>query len=167
MADTPKTSNSEPVAEKQAQPPKKPKQGLFKRAGKGIQTWVSWDAIKTNSGYVKENTRSLFVIQKPEHTETFEEAMKRLNLTEADIEVRKSAFLRLAIIIGACGIFALLYTLYLLWHASFASAALAFVVTLLCAATAARYHFWYFQVKNHKLGCTIKEWLNEKVSGDK
>ncbi|MFN7097984.1 MAG: type IV secretion protein IcmV, partial [Gammaproteobacteria bacterium] len=74
--------------------------------------------------------------------------------------------LRLTIIIGSFAVLILLYTLYLLWQGSFGSASLAFVVMLISIATACRYHFWYFQVKNRKLGCTIKEWLNEKVSGD-
>ncbi len=169
MADTPKVPETN--VEEQKQPPvskvEKPKKGLLKRAGNGVKSWVSWDAVKSNSSYVKDNARSLFIIQKPEHTESFEEAMKRLNLSEADIQERQSNFLRMVIIIGSFGALTLLYTLYLLWQASFTSAALAFVVTLLCLVTACRYHFWYFQIKNHKLGCTIKEWLNEKVSGDK
>lgn len=167
MADAPNTEPNE-VQKPDLTPDKKPKKpGLFKRAGTGVKSWFSWDAIKSNTAYVGDNARSLLDVQKPEHTESFEEAMVRLNLTEADIANQKAAFLRLALIIGSFAIVTLAYTLYLLFQFSLGSAALAFVVTLLCIATACRYHFWYFQVKNRKLGCTINEWLNAKVSGGK
>jgi len=166
MPDTPDKPTAAP---KQPQPKtpeqEKPKKRFLARPVSAVQSWVSWDALKDNTTYVKDSTRGLFSVEKPRRQETFEEAVARLNLTESDILDRQKSFLRIAMVIGTLGILTLFYTLYLLWNASFGSSALALTVTLLCIATACRYHFWYFQTKNRKLGCTIREWLDAKVSG--
>jgi intracellular multiplication protein IcmV len=39
------------------------------------------------------------------------------------------------------------------------------MVSLVAFANAFRAHFWYFQTKQRKLGCTIQEWLNAGVGG--
>ncbi|NNM59798.1 MAG: hypothetical protein HKM04_08285 [Legionellales bacterium] len=168
MAEKPKKATTEQVKPEEASakaPVKKPKRGIVGGTVATVKTWVSWDAVSRESSYVAGNFRSLLKVEKPTHTESYEEALKRLNLTEADMAQKKKDFMRLTLIMGALGVLVLCYTLYLLWNASFGSGALALVVSLLCFATACRYHFWYFQIKNHKLGCTIHEWLNAKVSG--
>lgn len=147
--------------------PKKAKVGFFRRVRGGMEALSGWNSIKEGSSNIKQGVKVILQVQKPTHKETFAEAMVRLNLTEADIKERESNFLRLSLIITVFAILCLLYTLYLLWQAAFLSALLALVVTLLCIATAARYHFWYFQTKNRKLGCTIHEWLNARVDGGK
>lgn len=166
MVDTPEQKQTK-VQASAVGDDKPPKKGLVKRSVSRAQALVSWNAIKDNAGAITEGTRGIFSVQKEQHHESFEQAKARLHLSEADILERKQGFLKLAIIMGAFGFMVLLYTVYLLWNHSFGGGMLAFVVCLLCFATACRYHFWYFQVKNHKLGCSMKEWLNAKVGGDK
>jgi intracellular multiplication protein IcmV len=145
------------------------KKGLkwFFKPAVSVKSWVSWDMVKDNTQYVKDSWDNIRQVPKAARVETFEQAIARLNLTEADLKERQGNFLRLALILIAFTLITLLYTLYLLWSGEFGSGALAFVVSLISAVTAARYHFWYFQVKNRKLGCTIREWLDAKVQGDK
>lgn len=145
------------------------KKGLkwFFKPAVSVKSWLSWDMVKDNTQYVKEGWDNIRKVPTAAREETFEQAAERLQLTEADIKERQQSFLRLAIILVAFTIITLLYTLYLLWSAEFGGGVLAFVVSLISAVTAARYHFWYFQVKNRKLGCTVREWLDAKVQGDK
>ncbi len=131
-----------------------------------VKSWVSWDAIKGNTSYIKDTAKIAFGVEKSERKETFEEAKARLNLTDAQIKDQQAGFLRIALIIGAFGMLSLLYTFYLLWNLQIGAMFVALAVSSLCFVTAARYHFWYFQVKNRKLGCTWREWLDAKVSGD-
>ena len=39
--------------------------------------------------------------------------------------------------------------------------------TLIALVLAFRYHFWYFQMKQHKLGCTFNEWYRQGLLGEK
>ncbi len=168
MAEKPKQAPVEqdtPEENAKNQKAKRPRKGIIRGSVATVKSWVSWDSISRDSAYVAGNFRSLLQVEKPTHTESYEEALKRLKLTEADMEIKKKDFMRLALIMGSFGAVVLLYTVYLLWNFSFGSGMLALVVSLLCFATACRYHFWYFQIKNRKLGCTIHEWLNAKVSG--
>jgi intracellular multiplication protein IcmV len=41
------------------------------------------------------------------------------------------------------------------------------VVTLIALILAYRYHFWYFQMKQRKLGCTFSEWYKQGLFGEK
>jgi intracellular multiplication protein IcmV len=132
-----------------------------------VKSWVGWDFLKSNTMYVKDSAKSAFEMPKATHEESFEEAQARLKLTDAELKDKQSGFLRIAIVIGVFGLLCLLYTFYLLWNLQIGAAFVALAVTGLCLANAARYHFWYFQVKNHKLGCTWREWLDAKISGDK
>jgi len=36
-------------------------------------------------------------------------------------------------------------------------------LTLYVLTQAFRYHFWLFQLRNRKLGCTLSEWWNARV----
>jgi len=36
-------------------------------------------------------------------------------------------------------------------------------ITSLCLNNYFRYSFWLFQMKHRKLGCSFKEWFNNKI----
>ncbi len=131
-----------------------------------VKAWIGWSAIKSNTQYVSETAKDVLGMPKPQHDESFEEAITRLHLSPEDLQVRQRSFLRIALVAGLCGVLSLLYTLYMLWNLQIGGTILALIVSLIAFASAARYHFWYFQVKNRKLGCTWREWLDAKVSGD-
>lgn len=145
--------------------PQKP--SLWARSKRSVGTWFNADEVKKSSFFVKDSFRRLFIIQKPTHNENFNTAIERLNLSEEDVIERQKNFHRLAGLMFLFAFICLIYTIYLLYSAYFDGGALALIVTLLCFASACRYHFWYFQVKNRKLGCTLKEWLNASVNGEK
>ena len=140
---------------------------MWVRSKQSVGRWFNAAEVKDNTAYVKRSAKALLVVQKPTHNESFDEAITRLHLNEADIQERQRSFFKLAVIMFTFAFLCLVYTLYLLYAFSFDSAALTLMVTLLCLVTACRYHFWYFQVKHRKLGCTIKDWLNARASGEK
>lgn len=145
----------------------------FKKVGEGlswaykpavnVKAWMGWDIIKASSRYVWILGKSLFVPQKAEHNETFQEALARLNLTEADLQERHKEFLRLFLVYGAIGIAITAYSFFLFYTLSFAGGILALVVAALAFAMAFRFHFWLFQIKHRKLGCSVREWWHSKI----
>jgi intracellular multiplication protein IcmV len=99
----------------------------------------------------------------PEHVETFEEAKVRLELTENDIQKSKDSYLLYAIIFVclAAVTFSTSFFIFLKYH-TFLGWLIANLVTILFLSQALRFHFWYFQIKHRKLGCTFQEWWHGK-----
>lgn len=131
-----------------------------------VNEWIGLRNIMTMSRGVISAVRLIFVPQAAERTETYEEAIQRLNLSPEDIEMRKKTFIRIALMMALFGFICLGYMLYLLWSGYLAAGCMALVVALIVFAYAYRFHFWYFQLKVKKLGCTFQEWLNAKASGE-
>lgn len=131
-----------------------------------VHEWIGIRYLKVMSKGLMNAIRTTFTVAQATHEETFEQAVKRLKLSPAALEQRKQTFLRLALLMGALGIFCLGYMLYLLWSGALGAGCIALVVAMIVFAYAYRFHFWYFQIKSKKLGCTFKEWLNAKASGE-
>ena len=107
----------------------------------------------------------MIVPQKAKRTETFEEAMVRLRLSKADISQRTQEFKRLFIIFLVIFIVLLSYTVYLLSEGSIRPGLVSLVLTFIVLAQIFRYHFWLFQIKQRKLGCTLREWFWQGLLG--
>ena len=92
--------------------------------------------------------------------ETFEQAIERLHLTEKDIQKRQQHFLTLSLIFSFFALLVTIYCIYLAWNAHWIAAIISFSVVLIILTQVFRYHFWHFQVKQRRLGCSLKEWWN-------
>ncbi len=91
--------------------------------------------------------------------------MKRLKLNEEDIEQTGQSYLLFALIFMFCGLFALIFSFYLLFHhVSISGFVIGIAVSAMFLTQAFRYHFWFFQIKHRKLGCTFQEWLQGSVT---
>jgi len=132
-----------------------------------VPTWVGYAQLKDYAKNIGKNVSSLFIPKKAERVETFEEAMARLKLTEADLIARQKEFKRLILIFSFIGLILLGYTFYLLMDGSFRGAIASFALTLLIFSYSFRYHFWLFQIRQRKLGCTLREWLDSGFMGGK
>ena len=58
-----------------------------------------------------------------------------------------------------------LYFLYNLFYGRYAAVLLSSIVMLLALVIAFRYHFWYFQIQQRKLGCTLSDWFWQGLMG--
>lgn len=106
-----------------------------------------------------------FVVDQGRHTEDFESAMRRLNLSDADIKQRQSDLLRLSIMMLIITVGVFIYFCYHLGAGHLLGAMVSLVLTVLCSVLSFRHHFWYFQIKQRKLGCTFKEWFFKGLLG--
>ncbi len=127
--------------------------------------WIGYDAIKDQTKTIWDILKALFTPAKPEREETFEQAMQRLELTEADVKTRGQTYFIYALSFLLLSIIAFFVDCYLLIYYHIISGFfLGLAVTLLLATQAFRFHFWYFQIKHRKLGCTFQEWRNGKIN---
>lgn len=125
--------------------------------------WLNFNEIKEGNRAIYESVNGLFRTPVAKRTETFAQAVERLKLGEATIERTKEAyfnyavvFLSLAIVVGLFSIFLLFY------HFTISGFLIGIAAAALFAAQAFKYHFWYFQIKHRKLGCTLAEWRQGK-----
>ena len=125
-----------------------------------VPAWAGYDQLKASAKSISTSMKDLFVPKKSDKKETFEEAMQRLNLTEADLIARQKEFKRLIIIFSILGFIVLGYTFYLIWDRAFWGGLASFGLTVLVFSYSFRYHFWLFQIRQRKLGCTLREWLD-------
>ncbi len=132
-----------------------------------VPTWIGYKEIVETTKSIGQLIKDTFTPQKSERTETFEEALKRLNLTEKDVKQRIKTFTFLSIFWLLIAIFVLGYGVYMADIGSWLSFIASFSISLVCLTQAFRFHFWLYQMKQRRLGCTFREWLNANVIGDK
>jgi len=123
------------------------------------RAWVGYDNIKDNTRTIKTMVTDAMTVRKPERTETFEEALERMDINEKDLPSIQTTYLSYAIFFVFLAVLDLGYGIYLLfYHHAFLGLILSLAVCALLLAQAFRNHFWYFQIKERKLGCTFEEW---------
>lgn len=130
--------------------------------------WMGLNQILSTAKGIKNTAKGLVeTTSKPVHDETFKEAIKRLHLSEKDIQQRQKTFYRNALIYAGIGLLLLGYAIYLVIGSHFAASFLSLVLFVLALALAFKQHFYYFQMKQRKLGCTVQDWLSAFFRGTK
>ncbi|WP_028388891.1 type IVB secretion system protein IcmV [Legionella fairfieldensis] len=132
-----------------------------------IRAWADFDRVKTFTLYLVNSFKKFFIPQKRGKSESFEEAMLRLNISETDLQAKKKALYRLSLLMCAAAIFILTYAIYHIVYGNIRAVLVSLVLMLIALVLAFRYHFWYFQIKERKLGCTFREWYKQGLMGEK
>lgn len=132
-----------------------------------VRAWFDWDRVKSFTLYLLNGLKRLFVPQQHDVVESFDEVAAKLNLSDAALLMKQKALFRLSIVmlITACLIFG--YAGYQFFYGSIKAVLVSLVVTLIALVLAFRYHFWYYQIKHRKLGCTFTEWFKQGLLGEK
>lgn len=132
-----------------------------------VPAWLDWQRLKAFTLYLLNGFKKFFVPQAREAGESFEAVKKRLKLTDNDLLVRQKGLLRLSMIMVVLAVLIFMYSVYLFIEGGHKGGIVSLVVMLIALVLAFRYHFWYFQIKQRKLGCTIQEWFNHGLKGIK
>lgn len=133
--------------------------GSIIRSVFNLRLWTDWDRMRTFTLYLLRGIKKFFVPETTTDVETFDEAQKRLNLSEADLISRRKALYRTSLLMLVFALFFLGYAIYHFMLLQMLGGWLSLVVMLIALVLAFRYHFWYFQIKERKLGCSIQEWV--------
>lgn len=128
-----------------------------------VNEWIDAKYHKNFFAFLGDYSKSLFskdqIITKQE---TFEEAIKRLNLSEEDLIKRKREFNKLFIISLTISIALFSYTMFItIKYSNLYSFILGASVTAMSLANTFKYHFWLTQINKRKLGLSFKEWLDQ------
>lgn len=128
-----------------------------------VTKWLGLDQIKDVSGRVGDTAKTIFTPEQAEQAETFEEALRRLNITEYELEQRKQEFIRLMFIYIFAAVAIFLYSLYIvIAYGNLMGFFMGLAITVFALTFAFRYHFWVYQIKHKKLGCSFRDWFLDK-----
>ena len=129
-----------------------------------VDQWIGVNYLSDVLTTILTLLKRLFVPAKAETEETFEEAIERLQLSDEDLSARKKEFTKLFIFyIFLAGVL-FTYALYLAFAKQhWPGTVITFFLTFYSLIHSFKYHFWLFQIKNRKLGCSIKEWFNSET----
>lgn len=152
--------------------------GFFKGVGRAVKPlvnipkWMSAKQLSSDAAYIADVAKKLATPPTAKHKETFEEALIRLKLSEADIQKRYHEFKRLALVFLTVFILLMGYMSYLLFNflsgpVSWRALLLCFIVCLIAFIQVVRFHFWMYQIKKRRLGCSFKEYFFSGILGRK
>ena len=132
-----------------------------------FRRWLDWERMKSSTLYLKNGIKKILIPQRQKATESFKAAQTRLNLTDTDLLERQKGLMRLCVLMLLFSSAMFFYSLYLLYYLQIKALVVSVVVMMLGLTLAFRYHFWSFQIKSHKLGCSFREWYDEGLRGRK
>ncbi len=135
-----------------------------------LRMWIGADGVKSFWWLIVAAVKRMFVPNAQKsmgNTETFSEAQTRLSLSDEALARRGTALFRLSILLGTIGFLLFFYAVFQLFYGSFHGFLLTLSLTGLAFVIAFRYHFWSFQIKERKLGCSLREWYQYGVRGEK
>jgi intracellular multiplication protein IcmV len=122
--------------------------------------WMGLKDVKVNASMLFSNVKAIFTYNKTNRTETFENAVVRLGLTEKDLVERSQQYKYTAMVYLGLALVTLAYAVFLLIGQHYLGGLPAACIAMLFLVFAFRNHFWFFQIRRRKLGCTVKEWFN-------
>jgi len=130
-----------------------------------VKGWASWGTIKE----VGQNIGTFLKVEKRDapKKETFEEAIKRFGFSEADIVRRAQSHFKVALFCGCLGAVAIVLMIYLFMKTMLLSSLVALSVAILMFSYAFREHFYYFQMKQRRLDCTVSEWFSNLLGRER
>lgn len=132
-----------------------------------VRAWLDFDRTKSWTEYLANGFRKMFIPQKEKHEESFKQAVKRLNLDSKELHSRQQSLLYMSILMVFIALGLIVYGVILLMGAHYYATFISALIAVIALVLAFRYHFWYFQIKHQKLGCTVKEWFKQGLLGEK
>ena len=100
-------------------------------------------------------------------TETFEQCLKRLGITEAQLQKRMRSSLQIILFCLGLGVAIIIYAFYLWSQGMLMAGFTSLILGGLLGSYAFREHFNYFQMKKRQLGCSLKDWVKFMIGGGK
>lgn len=145
---------------------KKQAKKVVESTGSKLSRGLGMPILSQGGKFIGDSIRRFFNISRIEQKETFEQAMSRMKLTENDLIKQTKRYWQQfwTFVLIACATF--FYSMYLIFNNAFASGLVALLASILLVVYALRAHFWIFQIKNRKLGCTLQEWWSNKITTD-
>lgn len=130
--------------------------------------WLGVSGIAAQNNTLLGILKPMFSKQQPVAEETFDSALQRWELTDADLEAGITQYTRYALLFAICGLISLLYGFYLLFrYHTFAGWLLAMGMVGLFVSQAYKYDFWAMQMKRRTLGLSLDQYIEYRFGNNK
>lgn len=137
----------------------------FKRTRTAVRKMTDMDGIKRQQSFLFRMAKSMFKIDKEAKDPCEFKDLASRGITDKKLKSTLNTFTWLYRFFGGVGILLMLYTLALVYKEAYFGALVSFAASFLFLAHAFKYHFWAFQIRTQKLGCTFGEWFNYITGG--
>lgn len=132
------------------------------------KAWLGWNELKAYNKDMFDLLKDAFKPVRALRSESFEQALKRLKLSEEDLKKITSNFIMNKFIFYTLSIFSFFLGFYYLFqYRTIAGWFLWLSVMAIFLSQAFRFSFYEFQIKQRKLGCTFNEWWHGKTEDGK
>lgn len=129
-----------------------------------VPKWIDYQQwVKRDRSFFKF-IKKFFIPDHAKTQESFEEALSRLKLTSADLIQRSKAFTRLLWLWIFLFLLTIFYSLYLFSIHAYRGFYPCLAISIIILTQIFRYHFWLFQIKQRRLGCSFRDWLKGQFS---
>jgi len=128
-----------------------------------IDQWLDLQGLKKTTRYFFQQGKQLFKVQQAQYAESFEEAVHRLELTPELLNLQKKRYLSLSLFFLVIVLALFGYTIFLIMAGNKMGALTTLALAFYAGSMVFRFHFWYFQISQKKLGCAMREWLSSQI----
>lgn len=132
-----------------------------------VDKWLGMDFLKRSGKEITRAAKNLGKIEQSQEDENFDKAIERLHLDEDALKAREKEFFLLFLFFCVLSLSIFSYSVWVAVRGNLMGFLIGLGLTVFGLAQAFRYHFWLFQVKNRKLGCTFKEWFHSSINENK
>lgn len=123
-----------------------------------VYQWAGAESLITSSRNIRQLYSSMVTIKHSSRTESFAEAVIRLDLTAADITKKEQQYRLTSSMFGIFVIFGLIYSGLLYRQGDIMTCIMALAYTFLMFGFYFRESFWYMQIKRRTLGMKLIDW---------
>jgi intracellular multiplication protein IcmV len=125
-----------------------------------VPKWIDYQQLLKSNRSIVAFIKKFFIPEEASTQESFQEALLRLKLTPTDLLQRSKEFTRLMWIWIFLFLVSLSYSTYLFYIHAFRGFYPCIGISIIILTQIFRYHFWLFQIKQRRLGCGFRDWLN-------
>lgn len=133
--------------------------------------WIGKDNIKKNSKSLYQGYKKIFnqdnisrIDFKKSNERDIDDLLIYHNISKVELFERYKLFRKLFVMFFIFALALLVYTIKLLLEYDILSFCVGLSVVLICLANSFRYHFWAYQIKIGKVGCSIYSWAKHTFS---
>lgn len=125
--------------------------------------WIDANSLKNSIDTIWTVLKTITTPDVAAREEEYKGALKRLGITDKEAQERSKIYLVYAYFLAVLGLLCLVFSFYLLFKHTVYGWVIGVAASALFFGQAFRFHFWHFQIKHRRLGCTIKEWRQGKI----
>lgn len=131
-----------------------------------IRQWCDYDRVQASTVYIVRGLSRLFIPRRNSAAaESFDAAVARMRLSPQELTSKQNSLYTLSILMCCIAAVILGYAFFQLYYGAMRVFLICIILTLIALALAFRYHFWYYQIKMRKLGCSFREWYRQGLRG--